>query len=133
MFQWYNKPMESKEKLIQISSLIILCLLAFLVTYFGLRAGIESAQSKVLIQNTNTLITALDYFKADSDRYPSALEFTNDNLMRAYLSPLPIKEFLGGNCPASFLYDSTTSLQYHLAVCLPRGSSNLTAGWNQVR
>jgi hypothetical protein len=73
------------------------------------------------------------YFYNDQGRFPTALEFSDTNLMRSYMTNFPPQQFVSGPCEKSLEYKSATSQTYELQFCLPKGKSGWPAGWSVVK
>lgn len=100
------------------------------VIVWGVFNGIKAARSKSILNDARTITTALQYFFEDQDRYPTGLEFTDDNLMAPYLSNLPAQEFPDNRCTQSFNYSNPFPRQFQLDVCLSKGIGSANVGWN---
>ncbi len=100
------------------------------VIAWGVNNGIKAAGSKSVIHNAETITTAVGYFYEDQDRYPTGLEFADNNLMAAYLSNLPARDFISGTCSQSYNYANPFPRQFQLDVCLSKSTDGMTTGWN---
>ncbi len=117
-----------KVKLL-ISSLAVAAVL-LLAASLGYGAGKISAQSFVIAQAAAETNKALQNFYSDQDRYPSAVEFENSEIMLKYLSSFPLPDFPSASCPRSFDYKRSDSQNFQLSFCLPSSSGAYDAGWN---
>lgn len=108
--------------------ILLWCVLA------GWSSGKKTAQSEAVLANAAALKQSLDYFYLDQDRFPSALEFTDQDrkIMLSYLSYFPIAEFPAKNCPQSYVYKNTGTKSFQLKYCLPKAINGYQSGWNQV-
>lgn len=120
------------DRLKQNLLLIGLILLLGVGLWWALTAGIRAGKSKIVLKNAAALRTGLNYFLEDQDRYPTALEFQDKNIMLNYLSPFPPVNVVSGICKQSFSYKSPTADTYELTFCLPKASGGFPAGQNKV-
>lgn len=95
--------------------------------------GIKAGQSKTVLANAATLQEGFQHFYNDQGRYPTALEFSDNNLMRSYITNFPPQEFASGPCEKSFDYRNPSPRSYELQFCLPKGRSGWPAGWSLVK
>lgn len=109
-----------------------LVILLALGLWWAVRAGIRSGQSATILKNVAALNTGLGYFFADQNRYPTALEFQDKNIMLNYVSPFPPENLASGLCQETYRYSSPTARTFELAFCLPTGKEGFAAGWNKI-
>src|SRR6185369_5489479 len=83
-------------------------------------AGSRAGKSVVILKNAQALQQGLLYFQADQNRYPTAVEFKDRNIMLNYFSAFPPQTVAGGPCQLSFDYASPTAKTFELAFCLPK-------------
>jgi hypothetical protein len=95
--------------------------------------GNQAAKSKAIIKDTKAMVQGFDYFHQDQNRYPTTGEFTDNNLMRMYISNFPPQAFTTSTCPETYDYYSAAPDSYVLRFCLPKGVSGYRAGWNLVK
>src|SRR4051812_7858276 len=70
----------------------------------GAQTGKAQAQAEVTASNAHSLTAAFQSFYQDQDRFPSAVEFSEPNIMRNYLSAFPPVEFTSSACASAFIY-----------------------------
>ncbi len=119
-------------KVIKYSSLVLLTLLAVLLLWWTFNNGKKAGQSRQIIKDSRALSQAFEYFYQDQNRYPSSDEFTDQNLMRQYLSGFPPQEFVSETCPQTFVYVNNFRNDYELRICLPKGVQGYLTGWNKI-
>jgi len=121
----------SNKTKIFLSSLIAAVVL-LLAIFWGVSQGRKISQSKIIIQTANNSAAALQYFYKDQNRYPSAEEFANQNLMLNYMSNFPLPDFASSVCSQSFAYKRPDPLTFSLSFCLPAAQGGYLAGWNSI-
>jgi len=105
-----------------------------IVIGFGARAGYRRAQSTVVFKNTGELVKALDFFKQDNNRFPTATEFGDQNAFGRYLTTgFPLKQLAAGDCNKSYDYLLVNPATYSLTVCLSSSVSSSPAGSHELR
>jgi len=104
----------------------------FLVIAKGLSAGQQIAQAQIVTQTAKNLSVGLQYFYSDQNRFPSAVEFADQNTMLNYFSVFPPADFSSANCSQSFIYKRLNDSNFQLDFCLPRAEGGYTAGWNVI-
>ena len=114
-----------------ISSLVVAAIL-LLSVFSGYSKGKISAQSFAVAQTAIETSKALQNFYSDQDRYPSAVEFENSEIMLKYLSGFPLPDFPTASCTRSFDYKRSDAQNFQLSFCLPSGSGIYKAGWNSI-
>lgn len=97
----------------------------------GYNNGRLYAQSRVVDKNALTLKQGLEYFFQDQDRYPTPLEFQNEQLMLKYFFPFPPVEFKSAQCPQSYVYKRLSLREYQLNFCLLKNVGEFKAGWQK--
>ncbi len=125
--QFYFSP---KIK-IYLSSLAVAVVL-LLAVFWGVGSGRLQAQGGLVLQNAQSLQAGLRYFYADQNRFPTAEEFQDQNLMLSYFNAFPPAELAAGPCSGSFSYKRPAAGSYELDFCLPASSGGLTAGWHAI-
>ncbi len=95
----------------------------------GWSKGKSMADAGQVLANADRLVTGLDYFYNDQDRYPTALEF-DSGLMHAYFTSFPPHNFTSSQCPESYSYKRNSASQYLLGFCLPVATNGFRQGWN---
>lgn len=98
----------------------------------GASKGKAVAQSQVVASNALALASGLKYFFLDQDRYPTALEFGDKNLMLNYFYLFPPADFTSKNCSQSFIYKRPSADNYSLSFCLSEQTNGYAAGWNTI-
>ena len=97
----------------------------------GATAGRKKAQSAMVLSQAQGLIKALDFFYGDNDRFPTADEFANEQIMFNYLSRYPATADVQTSvCPQSFVYLRSSPQSFQLNFCLPRVTGAYQKGWN---
>ncbi len=116
--------------------LILGSLIAAVVLFWAILSGIGSgqllAQSQMVVQTSQNIGKSLQYFYQDQDRYPSATEFANQNVMLTYATGFPLPEYISKNCSESFVYKRLSLNVFELDFCLPVATNNYQAGWNKI-
>ncbi len=125
-----NFHFSNKIKIL-LSSLIAAVVL-LLAVVGGVNNGKKIAQAKILIQTSKSAASALQYFYQDQNRYPTATEFENQNLMLSYFSNFPLPNYPSSACSQSFVYKRADPAAFSLSFCLPVASSGYQAGWNNI-
>lgn len=111
-----------------------LCLAAvlLLMIFWAVSNGQKAAQAAIIIQTVQQAQKALNYFYQDQNRYPSALEFSDQNAMLNYLTGFPLPEFVSAACAQTFDYKRASDSSYSLSFCLPADSGPYKSGWNTI-
>jgi hypothetical protein len=111
-----------------------LCLAAVLLlaVLWGASSGQKQAQSDIIVQTAQNAGQAFKYFYQDQNRYPTALEFQDQNIMLNYLSGFPLPQFITPSCSQTFVYKNSSAAGYNFSFCLPTASSGYQAGWNTL-
>ncbi len=122
-----------KSNVLRILTVLGAAVILLLFIFWGWSSGKYLAQSENVIANATNITGALDYFYQDQDRYPSALEFQDRNIMMNYLNISPPFNFTSKNCEQSYLYKRIKPSEYLLGYCLPKGIGGQSSGWNQVK
>jgi len=113
--------------------LSFLALALSLSLWLAIVSGIRAGKSTVILKNTEALQYGLNYFFKDQNRYPTALEFADPNIMANYLTSFPAQDIAGGPCQKTYGYRSDTAKTYELNFCLPKASAGFAAGWNKIQ
>ena len=121
------------NKLIRVQKMILWAAVFLFVAGIGLGiiSGITYAQSRATYQNALEVREALRYYRDDQDRYPSADQFRNQNiLVPYYLDRLPSPVGASGTCAqyGAFVYSQASSRDFSLQFCLEQGVAGLSAG-----
>lgn len=124
------------ERLIQIlkyASIVLLVLASIGAIWWAFGMGKKAAQGRQVVKDAKTIVSALEYFYKDQNRYPAITEFQDQNIMRQYMSGFPPQEFLSSSCAKSFDYTNTYRDDYELRFCLPKGVKGYRTGWNVIK
>jgi hypothetical protein len=121
------------QRLLQ--NLLIILLLVFLAlgVLWAVVSGSRAGKSAVILKNAAALKDGLQYFQADQNRYPTAVEFKDRNIMLNYFSAFPPQTLPGGSCTQTFDYSSPTAKTFELDFCLPKAKAGFLAGWNKIK
>lgn len=127
----YNYSMLS-SRLLQNLFLALLVVILGAGVGFAALIGSRGAKSAIILKNVQTIRTGLNYFLQDQNRYPTAVEFQDRNIMENYFSAFPLVNIPGGSCQQTYNYFNNTPKTYTLNFCLPKGSQGFAAGGNKV-
>ncbi len=110
-------------------------LTVFVVTLlaWGAWNGVRAARSRTILNNAKAMTQGFAHFYTDQQRYPSIVEFQDNNVMRAYITNYPPQEFISGACAKNFEYLNPSAKSYELRVCLPEGVDGYRTGWNSIK
>lgn len=97
----------------------------------GWSKGRKIAEAEQVLANADAVVKGLDYFYNDQDRYPTAVEFSSDD-MAQYFSSFPLHNFSSSECPETFSYKRNSATEYILGFCLPIESAGFVQGWNST-
>lgn len=111
---------------IVITIFFILCLM--LVGFRAYSNQRLASQTEIVIENTRRLLVGLESYKENYGRYPSEIEFADQNTMLDFFSEFPPKEYLGGVCSQNYFYKNSRPAVYDLRVCLPYEHGTIPAG-----
>lgn len=111
---------------------LLLVILALLV-WWGWSNGVRSAQSKRIVKDAKAITDGFKEFYKDQNRYPATTEFSDNNLMRPYITNFPPQEFPSELCQKNFDYFNANPQTYELRFCLPKAVSGFPAGWNTLK
>jgi hypothetical protein len=125
-----NFHFSNKIKIL-LSSLIAAVVLLLAVVW-GAANGKKIAQAKILIQTSQNTISAMQYFYQDQNRYPTATEFENQNLMLTYFTNFPLPDYPSSSCSQSFIYKRPDLAVFTLSFCLPTTEGGYGVGWNTI-
>ena len=110
----------------------LLLLVATIGVWWGFNSGRQAAQSKQVVKDVLAMQQAFEYFHADQGRYPTTGEFTDQNIMRGYLTSFPPQEFTAGGCEKNFDYYNAFANEYILRFCTSKAVQGYAAGWNEI-
>lgn len=122
----------SNKKIWQFSGSLLAAVILFWAISSGIQNGKNIAQAALVAQNAQSLAKGFDFFYQDQNRFPSALEFQNNNLMNEYFGSFPPLSFASSICPESFLYKRPGLKSFELNFCLPANYQNYRPGWNKL-
>ena len=114
--------------LIRAIGISLVGLLFILTIFFGARSGLRRAQSMAVLDNVTQLKQAIDFFRSDNNRYPSAVEFASAATMGVYLEPFPAHDFISDVCQHSYTYRYVNQQRYELSYCIQTGVRGVTEG-----
>ena len=117
------------DKLKPILYSLIMAVILFISIGAGIGSGFKHAQSLAVIESVNNLQTGLNYFYNDQDRFPTAVEFSDQVIMSNYFKSFPPINF-AGSCPQNYIYKRNSDINFELDFCLPTSSGNFKSGWN---
>lgn len=103
-----------------------------LAILLGANSGRTAAQAQIIAQTASNLSSGLNYFFSDQNRFPTATEFSDQNLMLNYFSTWPPVDFGTGACSQSYIYKRVSANSYQLSFCLPQATGKFQQGWNSV-
>jgi len=122
----------NSKKFWQTLTVLIAAVILFMTALLAVNSGKIKSKTELVLKNAESTSKALGYFYSDQDRFPSALEFQNANIMRVYLDPFPPAEVVSGNCTESFEYKRPKINMYELYFCLPEAQAKFNKGWNKI-
>ena len=125
-----NFHFSNKIKIL-LSSLIAAVVLLWAI-FGGLSQGQKISQSQIITQTAKNVAAALNYFYQDQNRYPSATEFADQNLMLTYMTNFPLPNYPSSSCSQSFVYKRADAGSFQLSFCLPTAEGSYQAGWNTI-
>ncbi len=122
----------SDKKFWQFSGSLLAAVILFWAIHSGSDTGKNLAQASMVSQNAQFLAQGFDFFYQDQNRFPSALEFADNNLMNGYYANFPPLSFASQVCPESFIYKRPSAKSFEINFCLPAGFSTYSKGWNKI-
>lgn len=122
----------NKLSVLQNVSIAVSAVLLLLALLSGLHTGRQRAAGLVVLQNLDQIGKGLSAFQADQDRYPSAFEFSDRNVMSSYFNVFP-PAIVPAGCQQDFVYQNPTPASFVLQFCLPVAVGGFRAGWSQVQ
>jgi len=114
-------------------TVLLAAVILFFSLFFGIKSGKLLAQSAIISGNAVSLNKGLQFFYKDQNRFPTAVEFSNNNIMLDYFSIFPAADFASESCPNSFAYKRNSLQEFQLNFCLPKAFQNYSAGWNSIQ
>ncbi len=113
-----------------VAAFVLLALCSCL--WFGFKVGRDIARTKYAVKNVYEVLEGLEEFFLDQNRYPTATEFANVDLMQKYISNFPPKKFVQKTCTNGFTYATYRQVAFTLEFCLPRSRNEFSKGKNIV-
>jgi hypothetical protein len=113
-------------------SSLLAAVVLLLVISWGNSTGQKISQAKIVIQTSKSAAQALQFFYQDQNRYPTATEFDNQNLMLTYMSNFPLPNYPSFSCSQSFIYKRPNVNSFQLSFCLPIAEEGYKAGWDTI-
>ncbi len=114
----------------QTVTVLAVAVVLFMAFTISVSRGKAKAQSQAALEAAVELQKSLDFFYSDQNRFPTAEEFLDQNIMGRYIKNFPPKEFVSKTCPESFTYKRPEIRSYQLYFCLPAGFEGYSKGWN---
>jgi hypothetical protein len=102
------------------------------VIFWGAGSGQKQAEAQTVISAAKSTVSALQFFYQDQNRYPSATEFLDQNVMLNYLSSFPLPQLVSNACSQTFVYKKITENSFQLNFCLPVAEQGYQQGWNVI-
>ena len=112
---------------------LLMAAVLLLVVVSGMSSGKNLAQAETISASAQALTKAFEFFYNDQNRYPTAVEFTNQNVMLNYLSSYNLPVFVSKICSETLVYKKTLNGGYELNFCLPTAAQNYIKGWNKIQ
>lgn len=113
---------------IRLAILTVVLILFVTACSYGFLAGRALARSELAVEQTRSIMRALNYFFSDQDRYPGQAEFVDPGVMRTYLSAVPVTEVRSKECPKPFAYETFDRKSFTFSFCVARGYGSWSAG-----
>ncbi|MCL5666336.1 MAG: hypothetical protein M1383_00990 [Patescibacteria group bacterium] len=123
---FFNK--KAKLFLTVLAAAVVLLLAALA----GISKGRSVSQAKIIAGNAQNLAKGLDYFYNDQNRFPTAVEFQDQNLMLNYFNGFPPANISSAACAETFAYKRPSPQTYQLNFCLPADFAPYHRGWNAI-
>ncbi len=113
--------------------LAFVAVVLLLLTVWGWSSGVRAAKSKRTLKDAQAITQGFAEFYKDQNRYPSTVEFDDNNLMRTYISNFPPQQYSTPTCPKIFDYFNPSADTYELRFCLSKSVDSYVAGWNTLK
>ena len=120
------------QNILRLLTVLIVAVILLLCIITGWSSGKKYSEAETVYKNTASLNQALNFFYSDQNRFPTALEFAENNLMLNYLTAFPPIEFISSNCQQSYVYKRNTKDSFQLSFCLPTALLGFNKGWNTI-
>ena len=111
-------------------TVLVAAVVLLMVILWGRSSGQNRAVAESTVTTVDEITVALDYFYQDQGRYPSAVEFEDQNVMGIYFSKFPVIFTPTKQCPEPLVYKRPKTGFYQLNFCLPKSSGAFQKGWN---
>ena len=111
---------------------LVVAVVLLLVVFWGINTGKVLAQAEIIGQTSQNVAKSLQFYYQDQNRYPSVLEFSQEDVMLNYLTNFPLPNFASASCSQSFVYKRLSDTEFNLSFCLPAGISGYKSGWNII-
>lgn len=112
------------------AAIITVAVLLFVSLWLGLSSGKNKAQLAYVTATSEVLDRGLGYFYEDQDRFPTAAEFGNPEVMLQYFTAYPFAQLKSETCSESFIYRRVSQTNFALDICVPTSGNNFRKGWN---
>lgn len=113
---------------VRLAVLVLVLVLFITACSYGFLAGRALARSELAVDQTRSVMQALNYFYSDQDRYPGETEFANPGVMRTYISAMPLTQVLSKECPKPFAYETFDRKSFTFTFCVSRAFDEWSAG-----
>jgi len=120
------------DKLKPILYSLIMAVILFIALAKGMSDGKKSAQSQAIINSVASLQKGVSYFNNDQNRFPTAVEFSDQVIMSDYFGNFPPVNFAATSCAENYIYKRVSDSNYELDFCLPVNAGAYKAGWNSI-
>lgn len=112
---------------------LVLFIVLLSLAVFGQGRGKDQAKAKEIVASVGSIVSSLDFFYNDNNRFPTADEFASKEIMQDYFSVYPdFNTWSEGACDAGFNYTRPNTKAYKLDFCLPSNSGEYKKGWNEI-
>ena len=120
------------KSFVHIAAVLIAAVVLLWAVAAGSRTGKNQAAAESVAKTAGQLTAGLRNFFSDQERYPTAAEFQDQNLMLNYFNAFPPAQIAGGNCQTDFSYLRPSPQSFKLQFCLAAPAGTSRAGWNQL-
>lgn len=110
---------------------LVMAVILFMALATGISAGVKSAQSRAIITSAANLEAGFNYFYGDQNRFPTAVEFSDQTTMANYFNNFPPVNF-AASCSENYIYKRTSDNNFELDFCLPVSVGSYKSGWNVI-
>ncbi len=113
--------------------IVVMVLLFAGVLSLAVSGGRKKAQSEFVSAQAEEIAQALDFFYLDNNRFPTADEFGNSQIMGNYLTNNFSSPYANeAACASAITYVRPAAGDYTLNFCLLSAASGFKKGWNQI-